>query len=375
VKITYANYAKAKDFTCLGAWCLLFGPEQHLKREALARMRAEVMASGGVGAEATWETLEGSEVTARDLIARGQTLGLFGGARGIVVLQAERIGREQQEELAKLVAPLPSEISVILVTGETGDRRRILTAALRKAVETHGLAVECPEMKPREAASWAVSHAKSLGKKLEPAAAQKLASQRVGTGLGELASEVEKLAAYVGDAPAITVSDVDAITPRLIEESVFQLIDAVAARSPGRAVALLRPMLRGGRDESYRVLPLLAQAVREIWQTKLLVEHGWRPGAEMDEETAAMLPADGRRNVLALFARRGWLAGRRITQAQAFSWAQLTRAVLALHSCDLAMKGIAGKIGDEQVALELLVLQLCTDLPMPLWEDRTPVSP
>ena len=371
MKLTYASYAKAKDFTCLGAWCLLHGPEQHLKRQALARMRAEVMASAGLG-EATWETLEGAGVTARDLMLRGQTLGLFGGARGIAIFQAERIDRKQQDELAKLVAPLSSEVSVILVTSESGDRRaRTLAAALRKAVETHGLAIECPQMKVAEAAAWAVAHAKTLGKRLEPAAAQKLASQRVGTGLGELASEVEKLSAYVGDAPAITVAEVDAVTPRLIEEDVFRLLDAVTAQQPGRAVGILRPMLQEGRSEPWFIIPLLAQAVREIWQAKLLLERGWRPGRELDDETAAMLPQEPRKNALkSLTGSRAWLVRKRVEQAGAFSWARLTRALLALHSCDLAMKGIAGRIGDEETALELLIVQLCTDLPMPVWQGR-----
>ena len=83
-----------------------------------------------------------------------------------------------------------------------------------------------------------------------------------------------------------------------------------------------------------------------------------------------MLPQDPRRNVLrALTGNRAWLVNKRLHQARAFSWARLTRAMQAMHLCDAAMKGIAGKLTDEAVALELLVVQLCTDLPMPVWED------
>jgi hypothetical protein len=41
----------------------------------------------------------------------------------------------------------------------------------------------------------------------------------------------------------------------------------------------------------------------------------------------------------------------------------------ALHDCDLAMKGIQGKVSDEAAALELLVVQLCSDLAMSVWEN------
>jgi DNA polymerase III subunit delta len=372
VKLTYAAYAKAKDFSCLGGWCLLCGPEPHLRRAALGRMREEVLAAGGPGTEAVWETLEGAGLSARDLLGRSQTLGLFGGARGLVVQQAERMDRKVQEELAKAVAPLPAEIGIVLVTGETGDRRaKKLGAKLLKAIEERGMIVDCPEMKAPEAANWALQHARALGKSLEPAAARKLTEQFVGTGLGDLSSEIEKLVAYTGDRSIITSADVDEVTPRLLEEDVFRLIDAVANQSTGRAVAILRSLLQDGRDKPERLLPMLATALREIWQTKLLVERGWRQGRELDDETKAMLPRDERKNVLKVFARRSFLISRRMAQAKVFTWARLARAMQALHSCDLAMKGISGTVEDKEVALELAVVQLCTDLAMPVWEART----
>ncbi len=369
MKLTYASYAKAADFTCLGTWTLLTGAEQHFKREALARMRAEVMATGEAGGEATWETLGGAEVTARELLARSQTLGLFGGARGIVVLQAERIERTQQEELAKAVRPLPSEVAIILVAGEGEERRgKTLRAPLQKAVEGQGLVIDCPELKAPEAIAWAIAHAQGLGKKLEPAAASLLATQRVGPGLGELSAEIEKLAVYTGEAKAITAADVEAVTPRLMEDSVFLLVDKVATQQPAQAVAALRVLVQDQREPPERLLPLLAAALREIWQVKLLADRGWRPGLEVDEETKGMLPQEERKNALrALSGKRSFLAAKRLQHAKAFTWARLARAMAALASCDQALKGVIDKLTDRELALELLVLQLCTDMPMPVW--------
>jgi len=381
MKMAYASYAKAKDFTCLGTWTLLVGPEHHLKREALARMRAEVIATGGLGAEATWEVLEGSEVSVSDLQGRCQTLGLFGGARGVVILQAERMETEEQEELAARLAPrnekerkrafppLPGEVAVILVTDESeGRRSKTLKARLMRAIDEHGLVIECPALKAPEAVTWAVGRAKEIGKTLEPAAANKLAGQRVGTGLGELAAEIEKLAIYVGEAKVITAEDVEAVSPRLIEDSVFQLVDHVAAQQPAQAVAALRGLVRDQRQDPIYLLALLAGAIREIWQVKLLAERGWRPGAEVDEETRALLPQDERRNALrALSGRRAFLASKRMGHARAFSWSRLARAMQALASCDQALKGIGEKLEDREVAIELLVVQLCTDVAMPVW--------
>jgi DNA polymerase III delta subunit len=392
LKLTYAKYAASKKAGCLGAWWLLTGPEHHLKREVLAQLRAEAEAEGRGGdsspevprppagmavcgadlatsakGELIWELLDGPSTQARELLSRGQTAGLFGGARAIVVTSAERMETDEQRALAKGLGPLPAEVCVILVTAESAERgrRRAMRAELERAIDAYGTIVEFPALTADRAAEWAIGHAKSLGKKLEVAAARKLAQQKVGTSLDELALEIEKLAAFVGDGKVITSAHVEEVTPRLIEDDIFRLVDAMATQNTGRAVSVLRALLGDRREDPVRIVPMLAQAIREIWQTKLLLERGWRPGREVDEETAELLPQDGRKNVIARFARMPWLVERRLSQARAFSWARLARAMQALHGCDLVVKGIAGQSAEPQVAVELAVVQLCTDLPMP----------
>jgi DNA polymerase-3 subunit delta len=382
VKITYAKYAASRRPGCLGSWWLLTGPEHHLKREALAGMREEAGSASG-GGEVTWELLDGATAEARDLLARGQTGGLFGAARVIVVSSADRMDAAQQRVLAKGLGPLPAEVAVILVTAESPERgrRRAVRVELERAVDAHGAIVEFPALTADRAAEWAVGYAKGLGKRLEEAAARKLAQQKVGTSLDELALEIEKLAAFVGEEKAITTAQVQEVTPRLIEDDIFRLVDAMATQNAGRAVSILRALLAEKREQPVRIVPMLAQAIREIWQSKVLVERGWRPGQEPDEEAAELLPEDGRRNIIARFSRMPWLVERRLSQARAFSWARLGRAVRALHDCDLVVKGIAraapraatlrgsvlshaGQEVEPEVAVELLVIQLCTDLPV-----------
>lgn len=368
MKLSYKEWSGSKKAAFLGRWSLFSGPEQHLKREALARVRAEATA----GEEPTWETLEGRGLVASDLLNRCQTGALFGGARVVVVQRAERIDGDQQETLAKAVGPLTPGVAVVLVTGESaagGRRRRVLRTGLQRAIEKDGLAIQFSSLSAREATAWAIARAKEMGKKLEPAAARKLVEQKVGTGLGELLSEVEKLALYVGGLDIITVAHVDEVSPRLLEEDVWRLIDAVGRQQTGRAVGIVRGLLRNRGEGASRTLGLLARTMRLIWQTKLLVESGWRQGQEVDEETALLLPQDARKNVLAQFSRGSWLVQKTLGQARTFSWGRLTRAMHALLSCDLSMKGIEGKIGDEAVALELLVVQLCTDVAMPVWKS------
>jgi len=369
MKRTYAEHLKAKDKNCLGQWCLLTGPEYYLKRELLSLIREQAAKASGKGEEPSWETLDASSVTARDILNRCQTGALFGGPRVLVVREVERLPAKEQEALAKGVGSLPADVTVVLAAGEGGHRRRSVSAALSRAVDKVGLVIDCPALKAADAAAWAVKRAKALGKKLAPVAARKLVDQKVGTGLGEIQAELEKLVLFVGERGTISAADVDEVTPQTTEEDIFRLLDAMGRREPGRAAVILRELLADKREQPGRVLWMLARQIRLIWQTKLLLERGWQPGQEVDEETAALLPQESAKNALAQFGRRTWLARRTAQQAKALSWGQLSEAVRALHACDLTMKGIRGKVQDEAVALELLVVQLSTGLKMPVWDS------
>jgi DNA polymerase III delta subunit len=164
-----AGNSKARDQRCLGKWCLLYGAEQHLKREALEGIRKEAREIAG-DEEPSWEVLDGPSATARDILNRSQTGALFGGVRVVVVREAERLAAPEQDALTKGVGPLPAGVTVVLVTGEAGDRsrRRAIRAALRRAVEKEGLSLEFAALKVPEATRWAIERAKQLGKKLEP---------------------------------------------------------------------------------------------------------------------------------------------------------------------------------------------------------------
>lgn len=371
MKRSYLEHRKTKGASCLGLWCLLTGPEQHLKREALGILRAEANAVMP-GEEPSWEVLDASSASARDVIARSRTKALFGGARVIVIREAQRLPEAEQKELASAVGPLPTGVAVALITGESSDRTRPaeVRKALRSAIEQHGIVIEFPAMKMLEAVKWATMRAKELGKTLEPAAARKLVEQRAGVGLGELAEEVEKLSLFAGPRKTITAADVEEVTPKLVEESIFRMLDAVRERHSGRAVTVLRSLLQERRENPNRVLWMLADAMRLVWQVKALGERGWKPGEKPDEETAALLPQEARKNAIAqLKGRKAFLWERTLAAASGLTWSQLARAMQAIHGCDLAIKGIRGKVADEHTALELLVIQLCTGLDLPVWEN------
>ncbi len=290
MKLPYAQYAKAKDFTCLGTWTLLTGPEHFYKQEALARMKAEVMAAG----EATWEVLEGPEATVRALQQRSQTLGLFGGARGTGGPAAGAHGEggaggvgaaagaeEARRTRPRAFPPLSQRNRHHPVTGEKRgppgeDGEGGLGEGDRQPRAGGGVpGVEGRARRPR--GRW--RRAKELGKKLEPAAANRLdrpaGRQRAGaTGLGT--GEARGVRRGGEDHYGRGRGGGDAATAGRERLSSGGLRGHPADRAGGGDPA--ECWCEDQRQEPMFLLALLAGAIREIWQVKLLVDRGWRQG-------------------------------------------------------------------------------------------------
>jgi DNA polymerase III delta subunit len=207
-----------------------------------------------------------------------------------------------------------------------------------------------------EAQAWVRETLQGWGQTIEPAALQTLIT-RTGTELRRLQIEVEKLSLMVGDGKKIRAADVELMTPKQAEESVFHLADAVAARDAARALGILRELLEDQLESPYRLFPMLVRQFRLIWQTKVMLDAGWRPKSDpMQLQTAvAMLPEN---SILSMLS--GWMGTRLAQQARGLSWTQLAHAYEALLECDMASKAIEGVPRQEMdIALEMLCAKLC----------------
>jgi DNA polymerase-3 subunit delta len=85
-----------------------------------------------------------------------------------------------------------------------------------------------------------------LKKKLGPGAAE-LLKDRVGEAMRQMASELEKLAMYVGDRSIIEERDVDILVAPLREEEFFELGNAIGEADTARALKLIEDDLARGK--------------------------------------------------------------------------------------------------------------------------------
>jgi len=170
-----------------------------------------------------------------------------------------------------------------------------------------------------------------------------------------LASEVEKLAIYVGERPSIEADDVKLLVLRAREEEFLELANAVQERNVRAALGYVNEALGQG-THGLQIVGALASILRRLIddkehyaQLKLGPRMNYRdfqddvyPGVQDELKAAGKKPPHPYVAFLSF-------------QAQArFSRAELLALLLAVGDCDLELKNSA----HQQVALERVLLRL-----------------
>ncbi|MEZ4504054.1 MAG: hypothetical protein R3C39_15635 [Dehalococcoidia bacterium] len=200
---------------------------------------------------------------------------------------------------------------------------------------------------PSEVTRWVLERAARRGISVEPRAANRLVDL-VGADLWVLASELEKLARYA-EGRAVSVADVDLLTPEAREETIFEIVDAAVEGRAADALLKMRRNLEHGSETPLRYIAMIARQLRGMVRAAELLEAGAAP----DEIASATRMAAGSYPL------------RKLTgQARTAGLRASEDALRAVEAADHAIK--TGRLTD-LLALELLVLQLAG-----LMRDRQP---
>jgi DNA polymerase III subunit delta len=255
---------------------------------------------------------------------------------------------------------LPAGV-VLLFTAESVDSRKRVVKRLREMGEAIELTIERERsgaMKAESATAVIDRIVASHGKKLVPAARSQLL-RLAGGDAAALASEVEKLCLYVGDAPAIGVADVQTTVRDLGEAWIFDLTDALAGRDTRRALLVLRGLLDRG-DHPLRLLATLHSHVRLLLILRECLDGPWRsmyrPGMRMEAFKDKLVPALFPEEQAVLKGIHPYRLVVNTGQATKLKTPRLRRALTQLAELDLKFKSSRG---DPAILLESFVMDLC----------------
>ena len=293
---------------------LLWGDDEAARSRAVEALVAE-------RTDPAWQSINLARLDGNDAAQASQALEEartppFGGGDRVVVLQrspfCNQCPAELAEQLEAALPLVPANCHLVLVSSGKPDARLRTTKALQKLVKTG----EAREQSFQLPAVWdgagqielVQRTARELGLQLEPAAAEAL-SDAIGSDSARLASELEKLALYVGAQPG-TKTPQPPITAAAVEALVgshatnaLQVGDALLAGQPAEAVALVDALLVAN-EPALRIVATLCGQIRGWLWVSLLDQQG-------ESDVNAIAKAAGIGNPKRIYVMRKQIRGRK----------------------------------------------------------------
>jgi DNA polymerase-3 subunit delta len=293
---------------------LLWGDDEAARSRAVEALVAE-------RTDPAWQSinlarLDGNETTQASQALEEARTPPFGGGDRVVVLQrspfCNQCPAELAEQLEAALPLIPANCHLVLVNSGKPDARLRTTKALQKLVK----AGEAREQSFQLPAVWdgagqvelVQRTARELGLQLEPTAAEAL-SDAIGSDSARLASELEKLALYVGAEPGrktpqppITAAAVEALVGSHATNAL-QVGDALLAGQPAEAVALVDALLVAN-EPALRIVATLCGQIRGWLWVSLLDQQG-------ESDVNAIAKAAGIGNPKRIYVMRKQIRGRK----------------------------------------------------------------
>jgi len=251
--------------------------------------------------------------------------------RVVVVREAGRLLTADAPRLVEVIRdPLPSTVLILVGGGGT------VPAPLVKAVNAAGRIIDVTTSKAGERKAWLHDHLRGAQVKLEPAAADLLATH-VGEDLGRVEGLLGALSAAYGEGARISAEDLAPYLGEAGNVPRYELTDAIDKGDPGRALIVLHRMLDAGGLVPVQVLATL---------------HG---------HFANMLALDGddvgsERDAAALLGTAPFVAKKALEQSRRLGSARIAEAINLIAAADLDVRGASGL--NAEVVVEILVARL-----------------
>ena len=308
-----------------GGVYFLFGDEEYLKERALAMLLDAHL--DPATRDFNYDQVRGGDVTPETLASLLATPPMMAEWRVVVLkdVQALATNARMRSTLESLLEkPMPGVL--FIMTAQIPSGRAQFYETLKKRATP----VECAGLSDADAPGWLIERASEAGYELAVDAARGLAGA-VGTDLGILTRELEKLCGYVGDRRRITKADVEAAVGQLPRQDRWAWFDLVGDQRFREARSGLHILLDAGESGVGILIGLGTHFLRLA-----LAAHGGQRALES-----------------ALPPNQKWLAGRVSKQARRWTPAALDNCLEELLRADRLLK--SGGLNETQIMEELML--------------------
>jgi DNA polymerase-3 subunit delta len=306
----------------------LTGEEEFLKEEAWKKLLSILVPPELKSFNL--DLLYGNETSADQIINTASTVPVNAKKRVVVVFDLHKLSPFSKDALLQFLPKLPDSVCLILLSPKISQETKFY-----KSLGQIATTVEFKKLWENRVVDWISNRVREQSRKMEPNAVRIL-QESVGTDLGEVASEIEKLLTYVGERETITASDVQAVVGLSRTHTVFQLIDSIGEKNCSNSLLILNTLILSGEKPGGMIHWLTSHLERLI----LTKEFGSGQGKSL--AATLRLPP--------------FLASKYQSQAPNFTMEGIRKGLQLLYQADVDLKS---NIMPDRTLMELLVYNLC----------------
>lgn len=256
---------------------------------------------------------------------------------GLIKKLAKRGPKAFVNQFKDYLSQVPDYTRLFLLEGEV-DKRTTLWKSLNKHLKEKPPIVyikEFPQPSPQQLPQWILRRASKHGGRIERDAAAQLATF-VADNMRLLDQEIRKLVTYAGERH-VTIRDVRLLVPYVQEASIWEMVDAIGAMKPRKALMTAQQILQDNPSQAIYLHVMITRQIRMLLQVAELVDLGKKPN-----------------EIPSILGMNPFVFRKVMPQIKNFTIPRLERAYDLLLQADVDMKSGA----DQAMTLNLLIVEL-----------------
>ncbi len=308
----------------------LYGAEHFYIDELSQFAEQHILNEGEKGFNQT--ILYGKETDAATIINTAKRFPMMSDYQLIIVKEAQNI-RNLDELEAYFEKPVPSTILVFCYKKDKLDKRTKVYKALTKHV-----VFESKKLYDNELAPWIEKYLKDRGFSISTKSANLIADS-LGSDLGKIANELEKLIINKDGDKQITDTDVELKIGISKEFNIFELIGAVALKNSGRAMHIAHHM---GKSKEFSIIAAIINLNNFFSKAYMVKQSNIKDQGQLQRQ----------------YGLNYYQAKDYVNAAGRYSADELERCIRILHEYDLKSKGVNNASATPDELLKEILLRI-----------------
>ena len=188
---------------------------------------------------------------------------IFNNSGVFLLTGKEAANKEYKTFWEEIIDDIPENVYIVFYEDKVDKR-----SALYKKLLKRNSVIEFLYLSEEKMVNWTVSLFKTMGKIIAPNDAKYLI-EITQDGMTAIKREAEKIAAYTDGKASVTRQDINDVTVPVVENRVFDMVDAIFSKNAPLALKMLNDLLTL-KEEEIKILAAISSNVEKLLTVKLL---------------------------------------------------------------------------------------------------------